>query len=56
MCSRLWHCRTYNRAELRHVCHECGLLWQRELWFSKLHARLHLGGIIVELRQDSARH
>src|SRR4051812_37974578 len=50
-CSRLWHCRTYNRAELREACAECGLAWGRELWFSGLHRRLRLGGIIVELRK-----
>ncbi len=50
-CSRLWHCRTYNRAELREACAECGLAWGRELWFSPLHERLRLGGIIVELRR-----
>ncbi len=52
MCSRLWHCRTYNRGELRNVCAECGLRWERELWFSPLHQKLKLGGIIVELRRD----
>lgn len=52
MCSRLWHCRTYNRQELRKVADECGLKWQRELWFSKVHAWLRLGGIIVELRRE----
>lgn len=51
MCSRMWHCRTYNRAELKCVCQECGLRWERELWFSRLHARLRMGGIIVELRR-----
>ncbi len=51
MCSRMWPCRTYNRAELRQVSAECGLHWQRELWFSRLHAWLRLGGIIVELRK-----
>jgi SAM-dependent methyltransferase len=51
VCSRLWHCRTYNREELRRVCGECGLRWERELWFSKLHERFRLGGIIVELRR-----
>ena len=51
VCSRLWHCRTYNRQELRQVCEECGLRWERELWFSRLHQRLKLGGIIVELRR-----
>jgi SAM-dependent methyltransferase len=49
MCSRLWHCRTYNRAALRQTCAACGLAWHRELWFSKLHEVFRLGGIIVEL-------
>jgi ubiquinone/menaquinone biosynthesis C-methylase UbiE len=49
MCSRLWHCRTYNRSALRDICRECGLDWQRELWFSRLHSWLHLGGIIAEM-------
>ena len=51
LCGRLWHCRTYHRAELRRVCGACGLTWQRELHFSRLHARLGLGGIIVELHR-----
>src|SRR5436305_6222149 len=38
MCSRMWHCRTYNRRELERVCRECGLRWQRPHYFSKLHA------------------
>src|SRR5260370_31706009 len=45
MCSRLWHCRTYNRTELRRICEECGLSGRRELWFSKLHGWLGHGGI-----------
>jgi SAM-dependent methyltransferase len=51
MCSRLWHCRTYNRPELRQVCGECGLRWEREMWFSAMHRMLKLGGIIVELHR-----
>jgi ubiquinone/menaquinone biosynthesis C-methylase UbiE len=51
MCSRLWHCRTYNRAELRAACAECGLTLVRDLWFSKLHALMGLGGIIAEFRR-----
>ncbi len=51
MCSRLWHCRTYNRQALRQACAECGLTWEREMWFSGLHRLLRLGGIIVELRR-----
>ncbi len=52
LCSRLWHCRTYNRAELRKIAEVNGLAWTRELWFSKLHKRLRLGGIVVELRRQ----
>jgi SAM-dependent methyltransferase len=52
VCSRLWHCRTYNRDELRRTCAECGLAWSRELWFSPAHRLLKLGGIIVELRRE----
>jgi SAM-dependent methyltransferase len=53
VCSRLWHCRTYDRAELRRVAEECGLKWARERWFSQLHKKLRLGGIIVELRKHA---
>jgi SAM-dependent methyltransferase len=52
MCSRLWHCRTYNRIELRRACAECGLRWDREMWFSGMHRMLKLGGIIVELHKE----
>jgi ubiquinone/menaquinone biosynthesis C-methylase UbiE len=51
MCSSLWHCRTYNRAELSRACVEYGLQWVRPLYFSKLHRLFHLGGIVVELRR-----
>jgi SAM-dependent methyltransferase len=50
MCSRLWHCRTYNREELKTVAKECGLHWQRDLWFSKFHSLFGLGGIIAEFK------
>jgi SAM-dependent methyltransferase len=52
-CSRMWHCRTYNRAGLRRTCRECGLEWERPFWFSVLHALFKLGGIIVQLRRTS---
>jgi SAM-dependent methyltransferase len=52
MCSRLWHCRTYNRKELREKCQACGLRWEKEHWFSGLHRLLRLGGILVELRRE----
>jgi ubiquinone/menaquinone biosynthesis C-methylase UbiE len=54
VCSRLWHCRTYNRRELRNAASECGFQWFREHWFSRMHRRLHLGGIIVELVRNGA--
>jgi SAM-dependent methyltransferase len=52
MCSRMWHCRTHNRAELKRICHECGLRWERPLWFTRLHRILRLGGIIAELTRE----
>jgi hypothetical protein len=52
VCSRLWHCRTYNREELKRACAECGLRWGRELFFTGAHRRLRLGGIVVELHRD----
>ena len=52
MCSRLFHCRTYNRASLRAVCQEQGLRREREFWFSGMHSWLKLGGIIVDLRRE----
>ncbi len=52
MCSRMWHCRTHNRHELEKQCADCGLRWIRPMWFSRLHALLKLGGIIVEIRRD----
>lgn len=51
MCSRMWHCRTYNRKQLRDVCARCGLEWDRELWFSPVHRALKMGGIIVQLKR-----
>lgn len=54
VCSRLWHCRTYNRQELRRVASTCGLRWEHEFWFTKLHALCKLGGILVELRRDTS--
>ena len=40
--------------ELREVSAECGLRWGREMFFSRLHARLGIGGIIVELHREPA--
>ena len=51
MTSSLWHCRTYNRQELKKACEECGLVWHRQLYFTSLHRIFRLGGIIVELHR-----
>ena len=51
VCSCMWHCRTYNRGMLREASAECGLLWEREMWFSRVHRLLKLGGIIVQMRR-----
>jgi SAM-dependent methyltransferase len=56
MCARMWHCRTYNRADLRQAAADCGLAWHREHWFSRAHRLLRLGGIIVELRRQEREH
>jgi ubiquinone/menaquinone biosynthesis C-methylase UbiE len=52
ICSRLWHCRTYNRFDLQTAARECGLRWHRELWLSRWHAKMRMGGIIVELHKE----
>jgi ubiquinone/menaquinone biosynthesis C-methylase UbiE len=48
-CSRMWHCRTYNRKELMAICEQCGLRLRRPLYFTGVHRLFKLGGIIVEL-------
>ena len=48
MNGRMWKCRTFNRNELRLACTQAGLPWNRQLWFTKAHQFLKLGGIIVE--------
>jgi ubiquinone/menaquinone biosynthesis C-methylase UbiE len=50
--SRLWRCRTYNRAEIKRVCRELGLSWHKELWFSPLHKMIRAGGICAELVKE----
>jgi ubiquinone/menaquinone biosynthesis C-methylase UbiE len=49
--SRIWCCRTYNRAELRKQCESAGLRWKKELWFSPLHRAMRAGGICVEIER-----
>ncbi|MSQ93603.1 MAG: class I SAM-dependent methyltransferase [Gemmataceae bacterium] len=51
MSSSMWHCRTYNRQELRQACEACGLVWHRQLYFTNLHRMFKLGGIIVEVHK-----
>ena len=51
--ANMWHCRTYNRRELQHHCHELGLIWKQELWFSSVHQRLGFGGICVEIERQT---
>ena len=47
--SLMWRCRTYNRRELRRICEEVGLQWNKELWFTRMHRVLRAGGICAEL-------
>ena len=49
MTSRTWKCRTFSRKELREACLDVGLDWDRELWFTRVHELLNLGGILVEV-------
>lgn len=54
--SRTWKCRTYNRGELNAICEEVGLPWREQLYFSKLHRFLKMGGILVEAtKQDNTQ-
>jgi ubiquinone/menaquinone biosynthesis C-methylase UbiE len=53
--SHTWKCRTFNRDELRAVCDNVGLQWQKELWFTPVHQWLKLGGILVELQKAPER-
>jgi ubiquinone/menaquinone biosynthesis C-methylase UbiE len=50
--SRLWCCRTYNRQELFRTCHELGLIWNQELWFTRMHKLFRAGGICVEIEKQ----
>jgi len=49
--SKTFKCRTYSRTELKNACKDVGLEWSKELWFTRFHAALRLGGILVELRK-----
>ncbi|MEZ6060005.1 MAG: class I SAM-dependent methyltransferase [Planctomycetaceae bacterium] len=50
--SRTWKCRTFSRFELKTACDEVGLAWREELWFTRVHEMLRLGGILVKLVKD----
>jgi ubiquinone/menaquinone biosynthesis C-methylase UbiE len=51
VCSRMYHCRTTRRTDLKDLCQKAGLIWYRERWWSQLHRWLGAGGIVVELRR-----
>ncbi len=51
--SRFWRCRTYNRKELQSICHDMGLAWKQELWFTPMHRLLKAGGICVEIEKQA---
>ncbi|HMO85063.1 MAG TPA: class I SAM-dependent methyltransferase [Lacipirellulaceae bacterium] len=50
--SRLWYCRTYNRANLLSACQQDGLIEKQQLWFTKMHKAMRAGGICVELQKQ----
>lgn len=50
--SRLFCCRTYNRNELRQLCHSLGLVWRQELWFSRVHRLFRAGGICAAIVKE----
>jgi SAM-dependent methyltransferase len=52
--SHTWKCRTFSRHELKVVCGKVGLSWEQELWFTRFHEMLRLGGILVELVKPPA--
>ena len=49
--SRFWYCRTYNRKELLAICEELGLHCKQEIWFTKMHKAIKVGGICVEIEK-----
>ncbi|MBS0262679.1 MAG: class I SAM-dependent methyltransferase [Planctomycetes bacterium] len=51
--SRTFKCRTYNRKELSAACHEMGLPWRSQFWFTPLHQFFKIGGILVEAQKPS---
>ena len=49
--SRVWRCRTYNRQELLRTSEELGLVWKKELWYTRMHRALRAGGICVQIEK-----
>jgi SAM-dependent methyltransferase len=49
ICSRVYLCRTTKRSDLKSLCAQAGLVWQRELYWTPLHRWSGAGGIVVEL-------
>jgi ubiquinone/menaquinone biosynthesis C-methylase UbiE len=49
--SRVWRCRTYNRQELLRTSEELGLVWMKELWYTRMHRALRAGGICVQIEK-----
>jgi ubiquinone/menaquinone biosynthesis C-methylase UbiE len=45
--SRFYKCRTYRRDELSAACRAADLHWTQEFWWTRLHRKLKLGGILV---------
>ncbi|MEQ9409084.1 MAG: class I SAM-dependent methyltransferase [Fuerstiella sp.] len=50
--SHTWKCRTFSRTELKDACADVGLEWERELWFTRFHELMKLGGILVEVTKQ----
>jgi SAM-dependent methyltransferase len=50
--SRIWCCRTHNRVDLHDMCQAHGLVWKKELWFSRWHQLMRAGGICVEIEKQ----
>ena len=52
--SRAWKCRTHNRQELEIICESVGLPWKEEIWLTRFHRFMKMGGIIVEATKPAA--
>lgn len=48
----MWNCHAYNRQKFQYRCHEQGLIWKKELWYSSVHKLLGMGGICVEIERQ----